>query len=174
MSETLPPQPEAGPPSAPKRPSRGCLIACAVIVLLLAALHSSSLWPPAFIASMYNSHSRWLLGKAFGGYAEDHEGQLPPTLRGLIPQYLSEDDFFIGGYHDERNGGIAAWMYFPPTKPVGLARNTIVLAAPNTTFAFPWRRQRLIRDLGGSFHRIPEADFQRLIREQNPPAPRAP
>ncbi len=166
MSETLQSQPEAGPLSGSKRPSRGRLITCTVIVLLLAALHSSTLWPPAFIASLFNSHSRWLLGKAFPAYAEDHEGQLPPTFEALVPKYLREHDLLVGRYHN-RGGGVSEWIFFPPHKSAGQPRNTIILAAPTTTFAFPWRRQRLIMNEDLRFRQIPEADFQRLIREQN-------
>ena len=169
MSETPFIPPNAAHPAGRKPPSRGCLIVCGIIVGVLTYIFTGPLYPPGVVASFWQSHSMWMMGRALNSYADDHDGQLPPAFQELFPKYLQKENLFAWGYHDERGDGTFEWLYYPLGKLNDLPRDTIILAAPRTSFDFLWRRQRLVRYRGLGFHHIPEADFQRLIREQNSP-----
>lgn len=157
-------------PAGRKPPSRGCLIACGIIVVVLTYIFTGPLYPPGVNASFFQPHSAWMMGRALSSYADDHDGQLPPAFQELFPKYLQKEDVFVWGYHDERGEGSFEWLYYPRGKLNDLPRDTIILAAPRTSFDFLWRRQRLVKYRGLGFRHIPEAEFQRLIREQTPPA----
>ena len=174
MSETLLPQPEAGPPATPKRPCRGCLVACGVIVFLLTGLFigTCSVRKPAIRPQDY-SHLQ-TLGRALDAYAHENEGRLPPTLFALAPEDISEAGFADNRYSPTREGERFDWLYFPKENYDKLPNGTILIASPSYWDRGDGKVVRLVWGKQPLRSWLPEADFQRLIREQNPPAPRAP
>ena len=82
---------------------------------------------------------------------------------------MSQADFDSLRYIGEKNGERFDWLYFPKTRLYDLSLDTILLAAPGTRLDSAGVERRLVWSNGREADRIPEADFQRLIREQNPP-----
>ena len=113
------------------------------------------------------------MGMALSNYAKDHEGRLPQTLWALIPEYLSEEVFTKSRFCSVKHEDRFDWLYFPQEKIADLPPDIILLAAPGTFSSSDGTQSRLVWSPSGARRRVPEADFQRLIREQNPPTPRA-
>ena len=87
-----------------------------------------------------------------------------------MPNDLTPAEFASLRYCDLKTGERVDWLYFPEAKRQGLQPDTILLAAPGTSSDLFGRQQRLVWKASTKVERIPEAEFQRLIREQNPPA----
>jgi hypothetical protein len=104
-------------------------------------------------------------------YANKHEGRLPPTLWTLVPEFLSPDEFAALRYYDPDKGGTFDWLYFPRAKLEGLPAETILLAAPSADSLATHRR--LVEGASVSNRFPSETEFERLIREQHPPADEA-
>ena len=170
MSETPPVSPDAARPAGPKRPSRGCLIACGIIAVVMTYLFMGPCSFSAITAGAFDIGRIQNMMMALDRYAEEHDERLPPTLYTLIPRYVSEEDFAKFRYSDVNKGGRSDWLYFPKAKLAGLPAHTILLAAPGTFPGGAGKQRRLVSGPGHLHDQIPEADFQRLIREQNPPA----
>ena len=163
MSEITPVPPVARRLFGTKRPSRGCLIKCGLGLLVMAYLVFRLY---AMIeAEMWQSHTRWVLGRALNGYVDDHHGRLPPTFGALKPKYLEDDNLFLWGYRDGTKRRWFEWLYFPKEKLDGLPSGTILLAAPLTASHLFKAKTRLTWGPSG-WRSIPEVEFQRLIREQ--------
>ena len=175
MSETAPVPPDAERPVGPKRPSRGFWVALSVIltitviIIVILSLATTVVRdgprPDDGIRQMMN---------ALQIYAGDNDGRLPQTLRAMIPEYLSQENFDGSRFAPPRKSERLDWLYFPREKLDVLPPNTILLASPATLLDTAAAQLRIVTNAAGQTDYIPEADFQRLIREQNPPAPRAP
>ena len=171
MSETRPVPPKAERPAEPKRPSRGFWIALGVILLVLATLFALCSLGEVKLRDGPRPHDGMgQMGTALKIYASEHDGHLPPTLRAMIPEYLSEKNFDDFRYEWPTKSGRRDWLYFPWENLDALPQDTIILASPVTLLNTSGVQLRIVTKADGSFDYIPEADFQRLIREQNPPA----
>ena len=168
MSETPPVPPAAERPARPRRVARilgiagGSSIALFVLVLIV-----ESYWIESSSLNTQLGHLLRMMN-AISMYAEDHEGRLPPTLWALIPNDIGQEDFSRYRYRYVTKGELLDWLCFPKEKLKGLPPDTILLAAPGTSIGEFGKQERLVLkpDHADS---IPEAEFQRLIREQNPP-----
>ena len=170
MSETPPIPPAAERPAGPKRRPIMLWLACSGIIVLVAYLFVMPFAIGGVPPRKLNSAYIGMMKREILLYAHSHEDHLPPTLWTLIPECLSEGDFDALRYVGEKKGERFDWLYFPKENYDGLPPDTILLAAPSTTPDTAGVHRRLVLQALWEPHRIPEADFQRLIREQNPPA----
>ena len=175
MSETLPPTPEAERPEGPNPPSRIAWFLCGITVAVMAYIsvgHIIRLLSPSGIphSGSHNVGSIERLHTAILSYAKDNDNHLPPTLWALIPKYIPESDFTALRFINRVTGEPSDWLYFLHTKEAGLRPDTILLATPGDIGGSSQSPQRLVCKANGFPDYLPEADFQRLIREQNPPA----
>ena len=175
MSETSPVPPDAERPAGPKPPSRIVWFLCGIIVavmayLLFAPIIGLLLSPGVPHAGTLNVMAIRGMRAAILDYAKDNDGSLPPTLWALVPKYVSETGSPPFRYANTVTRERFDWLYFPHGKLDGLPPDTILLATPGSPVGPSHSQQRLVCKVGGVIAYILEADFQRLIREQNPPA----
>ena len=170
MSETVPAPTAAERPVWPTRRTLILWIVFGGIVLglscFLSRQHSRIDQPESYLNG---AHIREMYDGLIE-YSSDHDWRLPPTLRELIPQYLTEERFAYLRYCDKVTGKRADWLYFPKEKLDDLPPGTIVLAGPGSILDGSGIRSRFVWGRPPLADQIPEAEFQRLIREQNPPA----
>ena len=171
MSETLPLTPDAERPAGPKRPSRSFWLTLCVIILLAAVVFTVPLLTETEVRdSSRPDDGIRQMGTVLKIYASDHTGHLPSTLRAMIPEYLSEKNFDDFRYEAKKTGERLDWLYYPWENLDVLPQDTILLASPVTLLNTSGVPLRIVTKAAGDTYYIPEADFQRLIREQNPPA----
>ena len=172
MSETLQPTPEAERPEGPKPPSRIVWFLCGMTVAGMAYFFIE----PIISALDGIPHGGTLnVGCAKGmyaallSYAKDNDGNLPPTLLALVPKYISETGGRPFRYVNDKTREPFDWLYFPHGKLDGLPSDTILLASPGSTSSPSLSPHRLVCKVTGYPEYLADTDFQRLIREQNPP-----
>ena len=170
MSETPPVPPATKRHARPKRRSLTVWIAVAVILVLLAIVCLLTNGVVELRDGPRPHDGMTLMSTALRIYADDNIDHLPPTLRAMIPVYLSEKNYDDSRYEWPRKSGRHDWLYYPREKLDGLPQDTIILASPVILLNTSEVQLRIVSKADGSFAYIPEADFQRLIREQNPPA----
>ena len=162
-------------PADTKRPSRGFLITLGVIIGLAAIIFSlSRLGEVKLRDGPRPDDGIRGMGMCLLTYAAYTAGYLPPTLRAMIPEYLPQQTFDDWRYKAQKTGERLDWLYFPREKLDALPPETILLASPATLLNTAGAQLRIVTNAAGQTDYIPEADFQRLIREQNPPPPRTP
>ncbi len=162
MSETLPPNP----------PSRIVWFLCGIAVAWMAHLLISPILsvldgiPHGGTLNVVCARGMYA---ALLSYAQDHDGNFPPTLLTLVPKYISQTEGRPFRYVNYMTRQPSDWLYFPHRKEDGLRPDTILLATPGSTGGSSQSPHRLVCKANGFPEYLPEADFQRLIREQNPP-----
>ena len=174
MSETLPPAPEAPRPSGPKRRSLILWFAVSLAVGLAIAFFALRYFMADYVRERRNREHLVFMGGAITNYAAFHGGRLPPTLGTMVIGEMTQAFADFHRYSSKKKGERFDWLYFPKEKLEGLPGDTVLIAAPEPTPGDAGKQYRLVWESGAEACRISEADFQRLIREQNPPAPPAP
>ena len=174
MSETAPVLPDAERPVGPKRPSRGFWLALSVIITITATIVILQLSTTEIRDGPRPDDGIRLMITALQMYAGDNDGRLPQTLQAMIPEYLSQENFDGSRFAPPKKLERLDWLYFPREKLDVLPPDTILLASPATLLNTAGAQLRIVTNAAGQTDYVPEADFQRLSREQNPPAPRAP
>ena len=175
--ETAPISASAAHAADTKLFSRGFLCTLGLIAVLLIVVFVTPsffvVYPPRF----RNFNNLVFMERVILQYAFEDSDRLPPTLREVTPRYISVDTFTRNRYRDLKTGGQLDWLYFPRSNLNDCQPDTILIAAPRLSYDPSRKQQRLVWKVGsrpwkaeGQPGYIPEADFQRLIHEQNPPA----
>ncbi len=170
MSETPPVSPNANRPARLKRNSLVFWIASVIGTIIVLVMFATPCSYPFTTPEARNSGHIRKLRSAILMYAKDHNGNLPPNLWALTDKYIGKTALKNVLYLDDVMGKGYGWLYFPHEKLDGLPQDTIILASSGITSGPPPEELRRVWQVGSQEHFIPEADFQRLIREQNPPA----
>ena len=138
--------------------------ALTVVWLALAALATPAIYKALERADMAEnvSHARQLQ-MGLQVYAMDHDGKFPPGL-----QALADDGYVLNPdglrYTESKSKTRHDWTYFAGHTTTD-APDTIIIAAPMTT---PDGTKRVVAFLDGSARALPEAEYQRLIHDQQP------
>ena len=171
MSESPALFPDAEHPTRTKRPSRAFWLLLSVVIVLAAAVFAIPFFGEVKVRDGPRPDDGIRqMGTCLLTYADYNGGHLPPTLRAMIPEYLSEKNFDDFRYEWPTKSGRRDWLYFPWKNLDAIPSDTILLASPVTLPNTSGVQLRIVTKAAGDTYYIPEADFQRLIREQNPPA----
>lgn len=170
MSENPPLSPDAERPAGPKRPSRTFWLLLSVVIVLAAAVFAIPFFGEVKVRDGPRPDDGIRgMGICLLTYAAYTDGHLPPTLRAMIPEYLPQQTFDDWRYKAQRTKERFDWLYFPRERLDALPKDTILLASPTTLLNTAGAQLRIVTKAAGDTYYIPEADFQRLIHEQNPP-----
>lgn len=144
---------------------RGLLFALLVFAGLVIFL---LLGPPSAsgVPSVNVSHARYLF-LTLKLYAKDHQGQYPPTLSALAPDYLSAEELAKWAYRDATPGHHHDWLYHAGVRDDSPA-HWIVISSPYLDVPAdgmkPTRRVVVRND--GSAIFMAEPKYQQTLAEQ--------
>ena len=155
-------------PAEKKSSPRWVWIAWSATALLLASIaipvYSDG---PSMSPLVRNRVGRTTIFLAVKMYAGDHDGRFPSSLRELVPQYLSEDDFENSAWLDTKSLRRYEWLYFPGATETS-SSDTIILASPGIGGKRPSEYRVVIRADGSG-----SVLFEKRFRELRPDRPAA-